>query len=442
MEGVCPVCSLKNALSIDAGLLAVTVKAAEPAANPAQRVGYLDGACAENPELHLEVESLLQVHEQAREFPCNILPMPSSERNMEEPGACIDRYKLIEQIGKGGFGVVWVASQEEPVRRRVALKIIKMGMDTKEVVARFETERQALAMMDHPHIAKILDGGTTSTGRPYFVMELVSGIPINCFCDKERLPIDKRINLFIQACRAVQHAHEKGIIHRDLKPSNVLVAMLDVKPVAKVIDFGIAKALGQKLTANTFVTNLSSMMGTPAYMSPEQAGLFCADIDTRSDIYSLGILLFELLTGRTPFDPRKLSQMGYGAILQHFQDEDHIKPSTRIVKMNPEDLNRVSLNRQCEARKLNGLLRGGLDAVVMKALEKNRARRYETVHAFIEDLTHYLRNEPVMAVAPSLRYKTRKFVSRHKTPIGVCGIIIALLVAGIGTSSWQLVRAR
>ena len=359
----------------------------------------------------------------------------------EKPGTRIGRYKLLEKIGEGGFGVVWMAEQEEPVRRRVALKIIKLGMDTKEVVARFEAERQALAMMDHPNIASVFDGGATDTGRPYFVMELVKGVPITEYCDVNKLSTRERLELFMQVCHAVQHAHQKGIIHRDLKPNNILVTVKDDRPVPKVIDFGVAKATQMRLTEKTMFTRLNLCIGTPAYMSPEQAGLGSLDVDTRSDVYSLGVLLYELLTGRPPFDTQKLFENGYDAVMRTIREEEPPKPSTRLSSLNQEELGTVAAKRSAEPAKLNRLVYGDLDWIAMKALEKDRRRRYETPDAFASDVARHLSNEPVLASSPSVPYLVGKFARRHKAGLCVAAALLLLLLAGAAVSTWQAVRA-
>src|SRR4051812_21336509 len=317
---------------------------------------------------------------------------------IEKPGDRIGRYKILQQIGEGGCGVVYMAEQSEPVRRRVALKVIKLGMDTRSVIARFEAERQALAMMDHPNIAKVLDAGATETGRPFFVMELVRGVKITDYCDETKLSTRERLDLFVQVCAAVQHAHQKGIIHRDLKPSNILVTINDGVPVPKVIDFGIAKATtGQQLTDKTLFTAFEQFIGTPAYMSPEQAVMTSLDIDTRSDIYALGVLLYELLTGRTPFDPKELLQAGFDEMRRTIREKEPERPSTRLSTMLEADLTSVAQRRHSDAPKLIHALRGDLDWIVMKALEKDRTRRFETANAMAVDIQRYLHDEPVTA---------------------------------------------
>jgi WD40 repeat protein len=341
----------------------------------------------------------------------------------------IGPYKLLEQIGEGGFGVVFLAEQQQPVRRKVALQVLKPGMDTRQMVARFEAERQALALMDHANIAHVLDAGATERGRPYFVMELVRGVPITPFCDANRLAPRQRLELFVAVCQAVQHAHQKGIIHRDLKPSNVLVTLHDGVPVVKVIDFGIAKALGQRLTDKTLFTGFAQMLGTPLYMSPEQAELSGLGVDTRSDIYTLGVLLYELLTGTTPFDQERLRQVDFDELRRILREEEPPKPSTRISTLGQAAAT-VSTNRQSEPKKLCQLLRGELDWVVMKALEKDRARRYETASAFAADVQRYLKDEPVSACPPSVLYRFRKFARRHKALL-VTAALLAFLV-GLG----------
>src|ERR1043166_6415408 len=333
----------------------------------------------------------------------------------EKPGDRIGHYKILQQIGEGGCGVVYMAEQDEPVRRRVALKVIKLGMDTRHVIARFEAERQALAMMDHPNIAKVFDAGATPAGRPYFVMELVRGVKITSYCDSQKLSTRERLNLFIQVCQAVQHAHQKGIIHRDLKPSNILVTEQDGAPLPKIIDFGIAKATtDQRLTDKTLFTAFEQFIGTPAYMSPEQAGLGGLDIDTRTDIYSLGVLLYELLTGRPPFDSEKFARSVLDEIMRVIREQEPPRPSTRLTTLTEQELTTVAQRRQIESAKLPHLLRGDLDWIVMKALDKDRRRRYETASGFARDLERFLNNEPIAARPPSTLYRFHKVVRRNK----------------------------
>jgi serine/threonine protein kinase len=362
--------------------------------------------------------------------------------NMEGPGDRIGRYKILQEIGVGGCGVVYMAEQEEPVRRRVALKVIKLGMDTRSVIARFEAERQALALMDHPNIAKVLDAGATETGRPFFVMELVRGVKITDYCDEAKLSTRERLELFVQVCSAIQHAHQKGIIHRDLKPSNILVTINDGAPIPKVIDFGIAKATtGQQLTDKTLFTAYEQFIGTPAYMSPEQAVMTSLDIDTRSDIYALGVLLYELLTGRTPFDPKELLQIGFDEMRRTIREKEPERPSTRLITMGEADLTTVAQRRHCEAPKLISALRGDLDWIVMKALEKDRTRRFETANALTEDIKRYLNNEPVTARPPSNLYRFQKLVRRNKTVFAAGAAVVAALVFGLVLAQRQAARA-
>jgi len=354
----------------------------------------------------------------------------------EEGSDRIGRYKILQKLGEGGCGVVYMAEQTEPVRRRVALKVIKLGMDTRQVIGRFEAERQALALMDHPNIARVLDAGATDKGRPYFVMELVKGIRITEYCDQNHLPAQERLELFIQVCQAIQHAHQKGIIHRDVKPSNILVTLHDGVPVPKVIDFGIAKATDQPLTEKTVFTAFGHFMGTPAYMSPEQAELSGLDIDTRSDIYALGVLLYELLTGQTPFDGKELRQLGLDEIRRRIREIEPIRPSTRLHTMANADLTEVAHRRQSEPAKLTRFVRGDLDWIVMKCLEKDRMRRYDTANGLAMDVQRYLKNEPVVACPPSSLYRFRKMVRRNKLAVGAFSSVALSLLFGLGLSTW------
>jgi WD40 repeat protein/serine/threonine protein kinase len=408
---------------------------------PAERTAYLDRACADVPDLRQRVEALLRAHEDAGSFMQGPALFGAESVNAalsERPGTVIGPYKLLEQIGEGGFGVVFLAEQQQPVRRQVALKVIKPGMDSKQVVARFEAERQALALMDHTNIASVLDAGATDAGHPYFVMELVRGIPITDFCDQNQLPVRERLELFVAVCQAVQHAHQKGIIHRDLKPSNVLVTLLDGTPTVKVIDFGIAKALGQeRLTDKTLCTGCAQMIGTPLYMSPEQAELSGQDVDTRSDIYALGVLLYELLTGTTPFDKERLKEASYDEIRHILREEEPAKPSMRISTLGQAAAT-VSANRKSEPRRLSQLFRRELDWIVMKALEKDRNRRYDMVSSFAADVQRYLEDEPVQACPPSAIYRFRKFARRNKMALvtaAAVALVILLAIAGLATST-------
>jgi tetratricopeptide (TPR) repeat protein len=413
---------------------------------PADRAAYLDEACRDNPQLRAELDALLAAHDRL-----GGVPPPSIQPDAtgaftpptETPGAVVGPYKLLEQIGEGGMGTVWMAQQTEPVKRLVALKVIKPGMDSRQVIARFEAERQALALMEHPHIARVLDAGTTkgepggvSPGRPYFVMELVKGVPLTKYCDEHRLTPKQRLELFIPVCQAIQHAHQKGIIHRDIKPSNVLVALYDGKPVPKVIDFGIAKAAGQRLTEHTLVTGFGTVVGTLEYMSPEQAELNQLDIDTRSDIYSLGVVLYELLTGSTPLEKKRLKQAAMLEVLRIIREEEPPRPSTRLSTT--EELPSVAANRGLEPKKLSGVVRGELDWIVMKALEKDRNRRYETANGFAADVQRYLSDEPVQACPPSAWYRFRKFARRNKTGLAVASLILFVIALLGGGGGWVL----
>jgi eukaryotic-like serine/threonine-protein kinase len=430
-----------------------------------ERAAFLEAACHGDPALRERLEALLAAHEQ----PATLSDTRVADRPMKRSdlaggsdkavGRTLGRYKLLEQVGEGGCGVVYVAEQTEPVRRRVALKVIKLGMDTKVVVARFEAERQALAMMDHPNIARVLDAGTTDTGQPYFVMELVRGIRITDHCDQNNLSTEERLDLFIKVCQAIQQAHQKGIIHRDIKPSNILVTLQDGLPVPKVIDFGIAKATEDPLTdATVAYTQLHQFIGTPAYMSPEQAEMTGLDIDTRSDIYSLGVLLYELLTGSTPFDARELMASGIDAMRKTIREKEPVRPSTRLtqelvaadvrlksvaaVETSSKEEVRASSRRLLQRKELVHRLRGDLDWIVMKCLEKDRTRRYEAVQGVVADLKRHLTNEPVVARPPSAAYRFQKAFRRNKLVFTAATAVAAALVAGIGVSTWQTFESR
>src|SRR5437016_5422624 len=416
------------------------------------RAAYLDRACGANASLRAAVEALLKSHQEDPFLltPVAAAPQPgagvSSKTTLLVPktegvGDRIGRYKLLQEIGEGGCGTVYMAEQEEPVRRRVALKVIKLGMDTKQVIARFEAERQALALMDHPNIAKVLDAGATETGRPYFVMELVRGIKITEFCDEKSVPTADRLKLFTQVCQAIQHAHQKGLIHRDIKPSNILVTVNDGVPVPKIIDFGIAKATAGPLTDHTFFTAFEQFIGTPAYMSPEQAEMTSLDIDTRTDIYSLGVLLYELLTGRPPFDPSELLQSGLDEMRRTIREREPDRPSTRLSTMAEGELTTVAKHRHTEAPRLIHLVRGDLDWIVMKCLEKDRMRRYETATGLASDIQRHLNNEPVVARPPSTVYRFQKLVRRNKLAFAGASAVAVALVVGAAVSTWQAIRA-
>jgi serine/threonine protein kinase/tetratricopeptide (TPR) repeat protein len=412
--------------------------------SPYERDRYLDQSCGGDQRLRNRIEELLAAYPKVESFlePPRASPDATVHEGFvtEQPGTVVGPYKLFEQVGEGGFGVVFMAEQTQPVRRKVALKILKAGMDTRQVVARFEAERQALAIMDHPNIAQVLDGGATASGRPYVVMELVKGVPITEYCDENRLAPRQRLELFLTVCQAVQHAHQKGIIHRDLKPSNVLVARHDTKPVVKVIDFGVAKALGQKLTDKTLFTGLAQMVGTPLYMSPEQAGMSDLDVDTRSDVYSLGVLLYELLTGTTPFTRERFKNAGYDEIRRIIREEEPPRPSTRLGASTATLLS-ISAQRQTEPARLAKLVRGDLDWIVMKSLEKDRTRRYETATGFAADIQRYLADEPVEACRPTAGYRLQKFIRRNRGPVLAVSLVILALVTGIVGTAWEAVRA-
>ena len=405
---------------------------------------YLDQACEGKPELRARVDALLQAHNDVSGF----LQEPSGKPAVtaEEPlagegtGTVIGPYKLLQHIGEGGMGAVFMAEQIHPVQRKVALKIIKPGMDSRQVIARFEAERQALAMMDHVNIARVLDAGATESGRPYFVMELVHGVPITQYCDDNHLTPRERLELFVPVCQAIQHAHQKGIIHRDIKPSNVMITLYDGKPVPKVIDFGVAKATEQRLTERTLFTQYGTMVGTLEYMSPEQAEMSALGVDTRSDIYSLGVLLYELLTGSTPLSHKRVREAAYAEVLRMIKEEEPPRPSTRLSESG-EALASISAHRHMEPAKLTKLMRGELDWIVMKTLEKDRNRRYETANAFAADVQRYLNDEPVQACPPSAGYRFRKFARRNKVALAIAMTVALAVLVAVGSIGW-VVRDR
>jgi serine/threonine protein kinase/Tfp pilus assembly protein PilF len=427
---------------IDARAKAIFLEALEHK-SPEELAQFLGAACGADNALRARVEELLRAHQEAGRFlgGASLGQAESRDPAADRPGTTIGPYKLVEQIGEGGFGIVYLAEQQQPVRRRVALKVIKPGMDSRQVIARFEAERQALALMDHPNIARVLDAGQTDRGRPYFVMELVKGIPMTRFCDEQQLSPRERLKLFLPVCAAVQHAHQKGIIHRDIKPTNVMITSYDGRPVPKVIDFGVAKALGQQLTERTLVTGFGGIVGTLEYMSPEQAEFNALDVDTRADIYSLGVLLYELLTGTTPLTKKRLEQAAVTEVLRLIREEEPPKPSTRLSD-SKDTLASVSAQRKLEPVRLAREVRGDLDWIVMKCLEKDRARRYETANGLARDIEHYLSEEPVEASGPSRLYRLRKFARKNRKWIGTATMIFLLLAAGTGVSTWQAIRAR
>ena len=431
-------------------------------ADPAARSAFLDQACSGNPAIRDRVEKMLAVHASAEEFfrvspvhltsgaggphltPIRALPRAQSPVGAvgSACGTVIGRYKLLRRLGEGGCGVVYEAEQERPLRRRVALKIIRLGMDTEKVIARFEAERQALALMAHPNIAHVLDAGATESGRPYIVMELVHGVRITEYCGQHHFDTRQRLALFIQVCHAIQHAHQKGVIHRDIKPSNILVALENGAPMPKVIDFGIAKATEGRLADNTLYTAAQQFIGTPAYMSPEQADTSGLDVDTRSDIYSLGVLLYELLTGQTPFDSDKLLESGMLEMCRTLRETEPPPPSTLLTSLGNTRLAAIAVEHHAESRQLVSALRGDLDWIVMKAMEKDRRRRYETVNDLAMDLQRYLNHEPVLARPPSRRYRLQKLLRRNRVVFAAGAAVLIALLIGLGASTWLFLRER
>jgi serine/threonine protein kinase len=431
-----------------------------------ERMTYLDAACGDDSNLRQRVERLLAAHPQVGNFlepstaaqigaagdpgipPRDNSPeWSSTSETMSHPGpgdgigsVIAGKYKLLETLGQGGMGAVFMAQQTEPVKRLVALKLIKPGMDSRQILTRFAAERQALALMDHPNIAKVLDAGATDSGRPYFVMELVKGVPITRFCDERQLSPRERLELFIPVCHAIQHAHQKGVIHRDIKPTNVLVALYDDRPVPKVIDFGVAKAAGSRLTDASLVTGFGAIVGTPEYMSPEQAQLNQLDIDTRSDVYALGVVLYELLTGTTPIDRKRLGQGALLELLRVIREEEPPRPSARLSSS--ETLASIAATRRTEPATLTKLVRGELDWIVMKCLEKERSRRYETANALARDLERYLHDDVVEARPPSASYRLRKFVRKHRVAISTVSAFVGLSIAAAGISAVLAIKSR
>jgi hypothetical protein len=435
-------------------------EAAQELTDSAVRAAFLDQACSGQPALRQRLEKLLAVQPSADEFfravplrdvGVEVAPQaaavcrpagPADSISAETAPVAIGRYRLEQRLGEGGCGVVYLAEQQEPVRRRVALKIIRLGMDTESVIARFEAERQALALMDHPNIAHVLDAGATESGRPYFVMELVHGVKITDYCNQNHLDTRQRLELFIQICHAIQHAHQKGVIHRDIKPSNILVTLHDGMPMPKVIDFGIAKATEGRLTDNTLYTAYDQFIGTPSYMSPEQANIGGLDVDTRSDIYSLGVLLYELLTGRTPFDSKKLIESGMDEMRRTLREREPQPPSTLLTTLGNTELTKLAAQHNAEPPRLLSTLRGDLDWIVMKALEKDRNRRYQTANGLAMDVQRYLNNEPVVARSPSRLYRFQKLVRRNRGVFAAIAAVTFALLVGLGVSTWLFLEER
>ncbi len=408
-----------------------------------ERDAYVADACGTDPSLRKEVGSLLSAHEEAEDFLVRATDASISESCDAAPalGTSIGPYKIREQIGEGGMGVVYLAEQREPVQRKVALKIIKIGMASQDVMTRFAAERQALAIMDHPNIARVFDGGTTEAGQPYFVMELVQGPPLTDYCDRHKLKTRERLELFEKVCCAVQHAHQKGVIHRDLKPSNILVPQIDGTAAPKVIDFGVAKAVDQKLTKDTVYTQFTQLVGTPAYMSPEQAELGVVDVDTRSDVYSLGVLLYEVLTGSPPFDGATMQQAGFDEMRRMIREEDPPRPSARVSTLAAKELSTVATLRSSDPKQFSSSLKHELDWLVMKALEKDRNRRYESPGSMAADIKRYLKNEPIIAGPPSRSYRIRKYVQRNRAALLAILALFVVMVAGIVATTHQMFKA-
>ena len=423
--------------------------AAVEKAGPDEREAFLREACSSDAALRGQVDGLLRRHEDAGSF-LEHPPMDEAgtgsfagERptsaSAEHVGAKIGPYTLVQHLGEGGMGTVWVAEQTEPLKRRVALKVIKPGLDSAQVIRRFEAERQALALMDHTHIAKVLDAGTTASGRPYFVMELVKGVPITRYCDELQLPLRERLELLVPVCQAIQHAHQKGVIHRDVKPSNVLVCIEDGKPVPKVIDFGVAKALNQRLTDESMYTEIGQIVGTLEYMSPEQAELSALDIDTRADVYALGVLLYELLTGTTPLEKNRLRSAAFTEMLRIIKEEEPPRPSTRLTE-SKDTLSSVAAQRRTEPVKLTRDVRGELDWIVMRCLEKDRTRRYESASGLARDIERHLRDEAVEACPPRAGYRLGKFLRRHRQHAVAASLALLILMAGLVGTAASLAR--